>query len=146
MSLRLCSILAICFSISGCATTYGTGKIGLTGGAMATTATPRLQKVIFYGNGFTSPDIAQKYALFRAAEYARDQGKPWFLMYATLTDAALDRTTLLPNLGSVDNKPAAFAYVRLLDQEQPNATRTDDILLLINEMRGKSISKSTSDN
>lgn len=145
MLVRLKFLLTACFILTGCATPYQsmTG-LTFTGGTFEDKATSRLQKISFYGNGYTDTHTAQKYALFRAAEYARDQQKPWFLMYSRLEDAALNRATLVPNVGQVGGKPAAFAYVQLLDEEAPNATRTSDILQLLYAMKGQPTASATS--
>lgn len=126
------TMLALFCIISGCATQYQSGQFSLTGGHINFPVTDKLEKIIFYANGFTGQSVAKKYALFRSAEYASEKNKPYFIMYPSLTYAALEKKTHTPTVGSVDNKPSAFCYVLLLENYQDGAIKTKEILDQLN--------------
>jgi len=126
-------ILILLYTISGCATQYQSGQFSLTGGHTNYPVTGKLEKIIFSANGFTDQTTAQKYALFRSAEYAKENNKPYFIMYPRLIHAALDRKTQAATIGSVDNKPTAFCYITLLDDYQHGAIVTKQIIDQINK-------------
>ena len=123
-------LIVLMFSIFavGCATPYYSGKFSFTGGYFNKPVTPELEKICFYGNGFTSGEKAKQYTLFRSAEFARDQNKPCFLLYPSLNNAAQDKPGKMPTVGSVGGKPGAICYVLLLDDERQGAIETTKII------------------
>lgn len=126
------TILALFCIISGCSTQYQSGQFSMTGGHKNFPVTDKLEKIIFYANGYTDQSVTKKYALFRSAEYASEKNMPYFIMYPSLSSAALDKKTHTPTVGSVDNKPAAFCYVLLLENYQNGAIETKVILGQLN--------------
>ena len=66
MNARLLSILLLSTLCSGCATPYQ--PTGFTGGYSETQLAPDVFRVFFRGNGYTSGERAQDFALLRAAE------------------------------------------------------------------------------
>lgn len=132
-----CTLVA-CLLMSGCATQYQSGKFSPFGGYADSPVNEKLQKVVFSGNGYTEVDTAIKYAKFHCAEIAEKNNKPYFVMYASLKHAALDKSTLQPNSGSVGGKPAAFAYLLLSDVEIPGAIKTSTAISELKEFRAKS--------
>lgn len=113
-------------ALSGCATQYQSS--GLTGGHYETAAPGKLQKVNFSGNGFIAPDLVQKYALYRCAEVAKKSGKAHFVIYDSLVAAAVDRPATMPRVGSVGNKPMAYAFMLFVDQPRSGSKETQAVL------------------
>lgn len=74
MKINLCAIfLAILTTFfTGCATSYQSG--GFTGGYTETQLAPDVFRVVFKGNGYTSPERAQDFSMLRAAELALQTG------------------------------------------------------------------------
>ena len=64
--------------LSGCATSYQ--KVGLKGGYSETQLAPDLFRVNFNGNGYTSSERAQDFALLRAAELSLQRGVRYFAL------------------------------------------------------------------
>ena len=113
-------------ALSGCATQYQ--STGLTGGHHESAAPGKLQKVNFSGNGFIAADTVQKYALYRCAEVAQKSRKPHFVIYDSLVAAALDRPASMPRVGSVGNKPMAYAFMLVLDAPRSGSKETQAVL------------------
>lgn len=75
----------------------------------------KLHQVVFSANGYTSTALTEKYALYRSAEIAQSLNKPYFIMYESLTSAAIDMPSDTPRMGIVQNKPIATAFILPLD-------------------------------
>jgi hypothetical protein len=114
--------------LSGCATPYQSSSAGITGGHSSVSVSPTIEKISFHGNGYLDVSKAVDYALLRSAEYANENGKPFFIMYSTLNDAVQDRRTQKPNVSLVGSFPTSFAYVVLLNDSQENALKTQDVI------------------
>lgn len=123
---RWLATLVACAAMTGCATQYQSS--GWTGGHQESAAPGKLAKVNFDGNGYIAADTVQKYALYRCAELARSQGKPHFVIYDSLLSAAFDRPSSLPRVGTVGNKPSAFAFMLVLDQPRAGSKETQSVL------------------
>jgi hypothetical protein len=112
--------------LGGCATKYQSS--GITGGHDEIPGPGKLEKVFFFGNGFTKPEDAQSYAIYRIAEIGTKKNKPYFLMYQSLSAAAREIPATSPNLGVVGNKPTAYAFVLFLDTEKKGSFNTAKVL------------------
>jgi hypothetical protein len=88
----------------------------------------KLVTVSFVGNGFTSPQVVEQYAIYRAAEVANAKGKPYFVMYRSLLDAARDVPSRHPCTGMAYASPVATSFILLLDEPRPGAQRTAEVL------------------
>jgi hypothetical protein len=85
--------------ISGCATPYQPS--GLTGGYKETKLGADIARITVNGNGYTSRDRVQDFALLRASELALESGYPYFVVLnerddsttATYTTASTSYTT-----------------------------------------------------
>lgn len=113
-------------ALTACATGYQSS--GLTGGYEQTPGPGPLEKVTFYGNGYIDAATVQKYALYRCAEVAKEKHKPYFLMFDNLVSASANKPSALPTVGTVGQKPMAFAFVLVLDAPQKTAKETDKVL------------------
>jgi nucleotide-binding universal stress UspA family protein len=135
---RIAWMVAATLMVSGCTTAYR-GQYGksLKGGGTRTQGPGRLARVAFYGNGFTSASVIAQFAVFRAAEYAHAQGKPYFLLYPTLIAAAMDQPASSPAVGLVGGKAQATAYVLPIEEPAPGALETAALLAKLAEEEGK---------
>jgi hypothetical protein len=79
----------ICLSgtsvILGCATPYQSS--GLTGGYKETKLAPDIARITVEGNGYTSRDRVQDFALLRASEMALQSGYPYFTVLNERNDS-----------------------------------------------------------
>jgi len=116
-------------ALLGCATAYrNEAGSSITGGGFREEGPGKLVKVGFSGNSFIDGRTTDQYALFRAAEYAQASGKPYFVVYKSMRDAAKDRRASEANVGFVGGKPQAFVWVRLLDEDASQAMETAAVL------------------
>lgn len=123
---RLFASLITGLALSGCATQYQSS--GLTGGHLSQEGPGKLHMVVFSANGYTSSELTQKYAMYRSAEVANSLNKPFFIMYDSLTSAAMERPSSTPRMGMVQNKPTAVAFILPLDAPRPGVQDTKAIL------------------
>ncbi len=112
--------------LTGCATQYQ--SVGMTGGHRDMAGPGKLEMVQFLANGYTSEALTEKYALYRCAEVAKAKGKPFFMLYTSLLNAARDRPSANPQVGIMQGKPAATAFVLLLDAPRPGVHDTQATL------------------
>lgn len=124
--IRTCLSIFTLALLTGCATGYQ--GAGLTGGHFQTHGPGQLEKVSFSGNGYVDSITIQKYALYRCAEVAKEKGKKHFVIYDTLIAASTDKAASLPNIGSIGNKPLAFAFVLMLDAPKNGSMETSQVL------------------
>ncbi len=71
-------VMYVSLSLLGCATPYHSNS--LLGGYTETQLAPDVFRVGFQGNGYTSPERAQDFALLRAAELAQQNGFRYFVV------------------------------------------------------------------
>ena len=100
-------IISICF-FAGCATQYKAD--GLTGGYSQIQINEKTWQVTFRGNGYTSKNRAQKFAMRRAAEITLEQDFTHFIItqsssqISTMETAGSSTTT-----GSIDPNSGYFS-------------------------------------
>ncbi len=70
------SMVLLALALAGCSTGYGPS--GLTGGYEETQLAPNVWRVSFTGNGYTSQEQTQDFALLRSAELAVKNGYSYF--------------------------------------------------------------------
>lgn len=68
--------MGLALVLTACSTTYGPS--GLDGGYEETQLAPNVWRVSFVGNGFTTPEQTQDFALLRSAELATKNGYRYF--------------------------------------------------------------------
>lgn len=78
--------LAVASFISGCATSYQPS--GFTGGYKETILAPDIARITVNGNGYTSRDRVQDFALLRASEIALQSGYPYFAVLNEQNDSS----------------------------------------------------------
>lgn len=113
-------------TLGGCATPYSGS--GIAGGYFERRVNDRLVQVNFTGNGFSTPERIQTFALYRCAEIARDAKKPYFLLYDSLTAAARGAPAALPRVGTLGGKPGAFAFLVLEDEPRTGSHDAQEII------------------
>lgn len=118
----------------GCATPYQSGAMSFTGGHNTVTGPGKLIRIEFAGNGFIDHKTAEIYAYYRCAEYTKEQGKNFFLLYDSLTDAAKDKRGHKVSLGAIGNKPIAYAYILLRDEPETLSHDADSIMKKYHEV------------
>jgi hypothetical protein len=122
------TILLFSLTLSGCATTYQNMNGAFTGGYKNFPVNDQIEKVIFSGNGYTDVQSVLDFAKYRSAEVAKQNNKPYFLMYESLIDASFNRTSSQPDVGIIGSKPISSCFIRLLDEYQQGALETDVVL------------------
>lgn len=86
MNLKNLLILCCIVSITSCATPYQ--PYGITGGYKETPLAPDVVRITVEGNGYTSRDRVQDFALLRAAEMALQSGYPYFVVINERNDTS----------------------------------------------------------
>lgn len=81
--------------LQGCATSYQ--QKGFTGGYSETQLAPDVFRVNFQGNGYTSSERAQDFALLRAAELSLEKG---FRYFALLDESSSSKLSTFTTSGS----------------------------------------------
>lgn len=139
---RLCLFAFAALVLGACAATpYVQERHGglLVGGGYRLQGPGKVVKVGFVGRNTAEEAMVQRYAVYRAAEFAQAEQKPWFLLFKSLGDVLRDRPAYGPSLGTMAGVPHAFAYVLLLDEQRPKARKTADVLA---EMKGAGLGPS----
>lgn len=118
------SIACVAFALAatGCATQYQSS--GMTGGHSDQAGPGKLHQVVFSANGYTSSELAEKYALYRCAEIAQSLNKPFFVLYDSLINAAREKPSKSPRMGVALGKPIATAFILPLDKPVPGVHDT----------------------
>lgn len=89
--------------LNGCATSYQ--QKGFTGGYSETQLAPDVFRVNFQGNGYTSAERAQDFALLRAAELSLERG---FKYFALLDEASSNKLSTFTTPGSAYTTGSAY--------------------------------------
>jgi len=120
------ALIAATLALAGCATPYASS--GITGGYSEVKVTDRLLQVHFTGNGYSTSETIQTFALYRCAELARDAKKPYFVLYDSLNAAARGIPSMKPRVGTLGGKPAAFAFLALEDAPKRGTQDAQEII------------------
>lgn len=132
------SIIVSILILTGCATSYQSGAFSFTGGYYEVPVNEKLTKVVFSGNGYIENETASQYTLFRCAELASKQNKPYFYIYENLVFASFGRASKTVSNGSIGGKPVTYTYVRFIDAEAEGAISTKEILEQLEASKKKS--------
>ena len=74
--------------LSGCATKYQ--EMGFTGGVVAEPVMTDVYRIVARGNGYTSPDKVQDFALMKAAETTLAVGGTYFVVVNEIDRTKVD--------------------------------------------------------
>lgn len=97
--------LATVFVLSGCATAYQPN--GLGGGYSDTLLAPDVYRIVFRGNGYTPPERAQDFALFRASELTLQHG---FTCFAIIDERNSTSTSSFTTPGHANTTAYGSGY------------------------------------
>lgn len=117
--------IAIAVLLAGCATPYTSD--GLIGGFSEKQLEPEVWRVTFAGNGYTTPETAQTYWLYRAANLTLDNGYDGFQI--------LSNINLVRGYGS-QHEPVMLAagaapiFIPMYTPDVPHPSLEADIRLL----------------
>jgi hypothetical protein len=125
---RVALATSLILALGGCGTPYK--SLGLGGGYQDSNGPGHLERVDFAGNGYSEPEKMKVFALYRAAETAQARNKGFFVMYDSLFNAARNRPSDMPRVGTIGGFPWAFAFVRFSDQNVAGAKNTAETLKL----------------
>jgi hypothetical protein len=117
--------------LAGCATGYQDASnplTGWTGGYWEEKGPGELVKVGFGGNGYIAREKVGTYLLYRCAEIARREGKPYFALYQDLPAAVMDRRAPEKSVGTITGKPSAYTYILFFDAPAPGLLSTSELL------------------
>jgi len=99
------SFLVLSIIISGCATPYASK--GLIGGYSDTQLAPDVFRVYFRGNGYTSAERAQDFAMLRATDDCLQHG---FKYFALIDENSTQSTSVVNTSGSAYTTGTAYGY------------------------------------
>lgn len=104
-TLTLLLVVATVGWLAGCATSYQ--RTGFTGGYSETQLAPDVFRVAFRGNGYTSPERAQDFAMLRAAELALQRG---FTHLAVVDERSSTTAHSFTTTGHATTTGSAYVY------------------------------------
>jgi hypothetical protein len=93
----------------GCATQYN--STGFSGGYSDTQLAPDVFRITFSGNGFTSSDRAQDFALLRAADLSLTHGFRYFAIVTGRTGGTVSSVTLPGSSYTTANATGYGSYI-----------------------------------
>ncbi|MFZ6680072.1 hypothetical protein [Undibacterium sp. Tian12W] len=112
--------------VTGCAIPLQNS--GMNGGYIEAPGPGKLEQVTFSGIVYIEPGRVLANVNYRVAEIAKSKNKPYFLMYRTLSDAALGLPASSSIVGWMGMKPTASVFALYLDESQPGALKTSTVL------------------
>lgn len=115
----------------GCATGYQDAKnpiLGITGGYQEEKGPGELIKVSFSGSAYTPREKVGVYLLYRCAEIAQRENKPYFAMYSTLPAAVMDKRSTERVTGTFIGKATSYAYILFFNGPAPGLLSTKEVL------------------
>lgn len=112
--------------LAGCATGYH--SFGYAGGYWDAKGPGKLTRVGFAANGYSKTDTVAVYLLYRCAELAKQQDKPYFLLYETIGLAISGVPTEVAYAPTSYGKPDGMVFVMFTNEKAPGALSTQEIL------------------
>ena len=97
--------IAAAMFVSGCATSYQ--STSFTGGYSETQLAPDVFRVYFRGNGYTSGERAEDFAMLRAADLCLQHG---FAFFALLNESSSTSTSAVATPGYAYTTGSAYGY------------------------------------
>ncbi|MCU0973945.1 MAG: hypothetical protein MUF80_08340 [Burkholderiales bacterium] len=117
--------------MAACATAYqdATNPItGFTGGYWESKGPGQLVKVGFAGNAYIERGRVGTYLLYRSAEIAKREGKPYFAFYENLPAAVVDKRSSERSVKTVGGKPVTYAYILFFDAPEPGLLNAAEVI------------------
>jgi hypothetical protein len=133
-------VLTSALLLSGCATSYQAKSF--TGGFSETRLAPDVIRIVFRGNGYTSRERSQDFALLRAAELSLEAGYSYFVVVSeknevrthTTTTPATARTT---GIASTSGNQTIYSGQTTYDPGQTLTTYKPETGLVVQFMKEK---------
>jgi hypothetical protein len=123
---RIFVVLFLSLTLLGCSTRYHSGEYFATG-YVDESAPGKLKRISFAANEYTSKEKVEIFTLFRSAQLGKKLKKPYFSLYPTLTDAALDKKSTHPSFRSIFNRYRGYAYVLYKTNQEPGDLSVEEI-------------------
>ncbi|HEX8613176.1 MAG TPA: hypothetical protein VF800_17950 [Telluria sp.] len=120
--LRLSSLALLAIALPACTSGYESRTAnlfrGVQGGYEEAPGPGKLIKVSYTGSLGVGVHIAAHYVLYRSAEIAQREGKPYFALYQDLPSALKDRRSPKATFSTVDGMAFSYAYILPLDANE----------------------------
>ena len=131
--------VALILLLAGCATPYRKAENANDTGFSDLDGPGKLTTVQFRAIGIIPNWKLQRYTLLRCADIANDHHKPYFIIYATLTDAANGRAAEQPFFEWSEFTGArSIAYMIMLDAKTDGAISTEETLRYLSSFKSES--------
>ena len=131
IALRIALPALLALSLGSCATGYHSveGPIsGWTGGYWDQPGPGELLKVGFDGNGYIDRPTITAYLMYHCAELAQKRHKPYFRVYASLSDAIRNVPVDEVAIGRVGGKLDDWVFLLFDDEPTPGDRETARVL------------------
>ena len=127
---KVLGILCLSSALGACTPYASSGNLltGWMGGYSDSAGPGELTRVEFSGNGYVDPQKIGLYVMYRCAELAQQNGKPYFSMYPTIAHAIEDIPLKEAVVGSVGGKPIGTIYMLYQPSAVPGAVATPAML------------------
>ncbi len=112
---RVASVAMLAITLSACASAYESRTANLFravhGGYEDEQGPGQLIKVSYTGTLGVGVHMAAHYVLYRSAEIALREGKPYFALYRDLPSAMKDRRSPNSTFSTIDGRAFSYAYI-----------------------------------
>lgn len=122
----LTSMLAAC--ASGYQSRTGNMFRGVNGGYEEEQGPGQLIKISYTGTLGVTVHMAAHYVLYRSAEIAQREGKPYFALYQDLPAALKDRRSAASAFSTVGGKAYSYAYILPFDNDAPGLLAAEEVI------------------
>lgn len=123
------AVIALTMLMGGCATAYQKNNAwSLTGGFSESEAPGKLTKIAFSGNAYISLETASKFTLYRCAEFAKEKNFSHFILYESLSHAAIGKPSDSVIKGVLGEAPFTSTYILLRNSGGPGTWNAEIIL------------------
>lgn len=115
----------------GCATGYQDATnplLGMAGGYWEQKGPGELIKVGFAGNGYITREKVGVYLLYRCAEIAQREKRPYFALYPNLPAAVMGRSSSEKSVTTTSGKPTVYVYILFFDSPGAGLLDTSELL------------------
>lgn len=119
-------VVALTLLVS-CATGYH--GMGWSGGYWEQKGPGELTKVGFAGNSYIRRQKVGTYLLYRCAEIAKRENKPYFALYENLLAAVMDKRSSEKAVTTITGKPTVYAYILFFDSPGPGLLNASELLI-----------------
>lgn len=119
--MRLAGLMLIASILTACASAYESRTAnrfrGVQGGYEEEAGPGKLIKVSYTGTLGVGVHMAAHYVLYRSAEIAQREGKPYFALYRDLPSALQDRRSQKSDFSTLHGHAFSYAYILPLETD-----------------------------